>query len=132
MTYLKIDHVDKVFTRGAQLTEVLSDITVAIDVTGTDRKRTPGKLPNSFEVSIGGAQITLASIVKEKLKQGGPDVLIRPAVNQFAAMDFLKTEEILEASEPAKEELKRELSAVVERFLSQGAKPAQIEARGKS
>jgi nitrate/nitrite transport system ATP-binding protein len=31
MTYLKIDHVDKVFTRGAQETEVLSGITVGIE-----------------------------------------------------------------------------------------------------
>jgi nitrate/nitrite transport system ATP-binding protein len=29
--YLKIDHVDKAYARGAQVTEVLSDITVAID-----------------------------------------------------------------------------------------------------
>ena len=107
-----------------------ADITVAIDVTGTTRERTPGKLPNSFEVSIGGAQITLASIVKEKLKQGGPDVLIRPAVNQFAAMDFLKAREILDASEAAKDELKRKLTAALERMLTQGAAPAQIAGRG--
>ena len=31
MSYLKIDHVDKVFTRGAQETEVLSGITVSIE-----------------------------------------------------------------------------------------------------
>jgi nitrate/nitrite transport system ATP-binding protein len=31
MTYLKIDHVDKTFFRGAQETEVLCDITVAIE-----------------------------------------------------------------------------------------------------
>ncbi len=31
MSYLKIDHVDKVFTRGAQETEVLSGITVGIE-----------------------------------------------------------------------------------------------------
>jgi nitrate/nitrite transport system ATP-binding protein len=31
MSYLKIDHVDKIFTRGAQETEVLAGITVAID-----------------------------------------------------------------------------------------------------
>jgi len=31
MSYLKIDHVDKIFTRGAQETEVLSGITVSID-----------------------------------------------------------------------------------------------------
>jgi nitrate/nitrite transport system ATP-binding protein len=31
MTYLKIDHVDKTFTRGSQETEVLSDITVEVE-----------------------------------------------------------------------------------------------------
>jgi nitrate/nitrite transport system ATP-binding protein len=31
MSYLKIDHVDKTFARGTQATEVLADITVAID-----------------------------------------------------------------------------------------------------
>ncbi len=31
MSYLKIDHVAKTFTRGAQETEVLTDITVAIE-----------------------------------------------------------------------------------------------------
>ena len=110
-----------------------ADITVAIDVTGTVRTRQPKKLPNSLEVSIGAAQITLASIVKEKLKAGGPDVLVRPAVNQFAAMDFLKAAEILAAAEPAKDELKRKFAAAMERLLRQGAEPAQIEGnrRGK-
>ena len=104
-----------------------ADITVAIDVTGTTRTRHPKKLPNSLEVSIGAAQITLASIVKEKLKTGGPDVLVRPAVNQFAAMDFFKAAEILEAAEPAKDELKRKFEAAMERLLRQGAEPAQLE-----
>ena len=104
-----------------------ADITVAIDVTGTNRTRAPGKLPSSLEVTIGGAQITLASIVKEKLKQGGPDVLIRPAVNQFAALDFFKAAEIIEAAEPAKDELKRKFSAAMERLLRQGAGVAVIE-----
>ena len=97
-----------------------ADITVAIDVTGTNRTRQPGKLPSSLETAIGASQITLASIVKEKLRHGGPDVLVRPAINQFAALDFLKAAEILEAAEPAKEELKRKFSAAMERLLRQG------------
>jgi len=109
-----------------------ADITVAIDVTGTTRKRAPGKLPSSLEVTIGGAQITLASIVKEKLKQGGPDVLIRPAVNQFAAMEFFKAREILVAADLAKDELKRKLDAALEGLLSQGARArAAIEPPGR-
>lgn len=103
-----------------------AEITIAIDVTGTTRTRHPKKLPSSLEVSIGAAQITLASIVKEKLKTGGPDVLIRPAVNKFATMDFFRTAEILEAAEPAKDDLKRKFAAAMDRLLRQGAEPAQI------
>lgn len=109
-----------------------ADLTVAIDVTGSTRTRTPGKLPNSMDVAIGGAQITLASIVKQKLQLGGPDVLIRPAVNQFATLDFLRAAEIFEASEPSKDELKHKLDAAIGRLLRQGAEPALIDdARGK-
>ena len=97
-----------------------ADITVAIDVTGTNRTRHATKLPNSLDTWIGASQITLASIVKEKLKHGGPDVLVRPAINQFAALDFLKAAEILAAADPAKEELKRKFSAAMERLLRQG------------
>jgi NTE family protein len=104
-----------------------ADITIAIDVTGTTRTRHPKKLPSSLEVSIGAGQITLASIVKEKLKAGGPDVLIRPAVNQFAALDFFKAAEILQAADASKDELKRKFEAAMERLLRQGAEPAQIE-----
>jgi NTE family protein len=84
------------------------DITVAIDVTGNTRTRRPKKLPNSLETWIGAAQITLHSIVQEKLKQGGPDVFVRPAVNQFAALDFLHAAEIIVAAEASKDELKQE------------------------
>ena len=104
-----------------------ADITVAIDVTGSTRTRAGNKLPNSFDVSIGAAQITLASLVREKLKTCRPDVLVRPAVNQFAAMDFLKAAEILEAAEASKDDLKRKLDAAIQRLLRQGAQPAEIE-----
>ncbi len=102
-----------------------ADITVTIDVTGTTRTRQPGKLPSSLETAIGASQITLASIVKEKLRLGGPDVLVRPPINQFAALDFLKAAEILAAADLAKEELKRKFAAAMERLLRQekGADP---------
>lgn len=103
------------------------DLTVAIDVTGAARERHPKKLPNSLDTWIGAAQITLHSIVNEKLKQGTPDVLVRPAVNQFMALDFFKAAEILEAAEPAKDELKRKFGGALEKLLRQGAEPAVIE-----
>ena len=97
-----------------------ADITVGVDLTGGTRTRQPKKLPSSLDVSIGAAQITLTSLVREKLKQGGPDVFIRPPINQFAALDFFKAREILEAAEPAKEELKRKLDGAMTKLLTQG------------
>ncbi len=94
-----------------------ADISVAIDVTGgTARQRSKRDkkavkaaaadapvIPSSLDTWIGAAQITLRSILREKLKSQAPDVLIRPPVSQFGILDFFKAAEILEAAEPAKD-----------------------------
>ncbi len=94
-------------------------ITIAIDVTGKPggtkprarRRRQDGRppMPNSLDAWIGAAQITLHSIVEAKLRSQAPDILIRPDVGRFGALDFFKVEEILSAGAPAAEELKRAL-----------------------
>jgi NTE family protein len=66
-------------------------------------------MPSSLEASIGAFHITLRSIVREKLKRQVPDILIRARVGAFAAFDFYRYKEILAASEPIKDELKRGL-----------------------
>lgn len=131
-----VEHEDRVLIDGGfvnptpfDILRERADVTVAIDVTGAARTRHPKRLPSSIETWIGAAQITLHSIVKEKLRQGHPDVLIRPAVNHFATLDFLKAREILEAAEPAKEELKRKLDAALERLLRQGRSGDRGEGR---
>ncbi len=91
------------------------DVTLAIDLTGGKGPRPTGKMPNSIDTWIGAAQITLHSIVEEKLRYAAPDMLIRPDVARFAVLDFFKIKDILEAAEPAKEETKRRLAEVFEK-----------------
>ena len=90
-----------------------ADVTIAVDVTGSSggRRGTNGNLPNSIDALLGAAQITLHSITREKLRRTAPDVLVRPAVTEFGALDFYKIADILEAAAPSKDVLKRELAA---------------------
>jgi NTE family protein len=53
------------------------------------------------------------AIVAEKLKRGGPDLLIRPKVGTFRLLDFFSASAILRAALPAKGELKRNLPALI-------------------
>ena len=88
-------------------------ITIGVDVTGAPQPRVGGKLPGSLETWIGAMQITFRSIVREKLRNNAPDIMIRPNVGGFGALDFYKFREIFAASEPAKDELKRALETVL-------------------
>ena len=87
---------------------------MAVDVTGA-RPREPSRLPGSFDAMFGTLQIMQAAIVGAKLKAGRPEILVRPAVDQYRVLDFLKARAILAAAEPVKDELKREIERLVER-----------------
>jgi NTE family protein len=90
------------------------DFIVAVDVSG-GRAEARGGIPRSLEAVIGSQQIALRAIIAEKLKSNAPDILIRPDVTRFQVMDFLKQEEILEATAPSREEAKRALHALLSR-----------------
>ena len=92
-----------------------ADVTVAIDVTGAPQRPANLRLPTSAEARIGATQILFHSVMREKLLRFRPDILIRPNVQRFGTLDFLKMPEILAAAAPAKEELKRRLGEVLER-----------------
>jgi NTE family protein len=87
-----------------------ADITVAVDVTGDPQRRPGVKVPNPLEAMTGAAQLLFHSITREKLKSVAPDILIRPAVGAFGAFDYFRFADILEASQTAKADLKRQLS----------------------
>jgi NTE family protein len=88
-------------------------VTVAVDVTGHTRRRSGAKVPRTLDAITGSTQILFHSLTREKLKSAPPDILIRPAVGAFGAMDYFKIAAILAAAEPAKEDLKRQLSQIL-------------------
>jgi NTE family protein len=91
-----------------------ADVTIAVDVTGDPQRRPGVKVPNPLEAMTGAAQLLFHSITREKLRSVTPEILIRPKVGAFGAFDFFKIDEILAASESAKDELKRKLAQCLE------------------
>ena len=90
------------------------DISVAIDVIGGpvhDETRHP--VPGSFEATFGTLQILMNSIVTAKLMAARPDILIRPDTDRFKVLDFFKAAEVLKASEPIRDEIKRKLDRIL-------------------
>ncbi|MEM9104992.1 MAG: patatin-like phospholipase family protein [Pseudomonadota bacterium] len=87
---------------------------VAVDVTGNGNRET-GEIPGALETWIGSSQIALHSLVNERLERIEPDLLIRPEVSDIASMDFHRVEEILAIAEPAREQVKQTLGALLEK-----------------
>ncbi len=85
------------------------DAVIAVDVVGSPNRRHGRALPTASDSIFGATQILMQTITAEKLKTRHPDILIRPAINAFRVLNFLKAEEILAVSEPVKDELKRKL-----------------------
>ncbi len=87
-------------------------ISVACDVAGGPSEigdRRPGLL----ECVVGAAQISMQSVIREKLKWHQPDVLVRPDISGVFIMDFLKTQAILDMNVGFKDDLKRRLELVI-------------------
>jgi NTE family protein len=88
-----------------------ADIVVAVDITRL-REAPPG-IPDPMQTLFGATDIMTHAIVSEKLKHSAPDILLKPNVSAFSALDFPRTLPILKASEPIKDELKRNLGALL-------------------
>lgn len=88
-----------------------ADIVVAVDITRL--RDVPGGIPDPIQLLFMATDIMTHSIVLEKLKSAAPDILLRPNVSAFGALDFPRALPILKAAEPIKEELKRKLGALL-------------------
>jgi NTE family protein len=64
---------------------------------------------------FGALQILQSSIVEEKVARHAPEILVRPNVDLFKALDFFRASVIFRLATPAKDELKRKLSAALDR-----------------
>jgi NTE family protein len=92
----------------------LADITVAIDVVGGP-SGPADKAPSTIDALFGSSQLLMQAITTEKLKSGMPDVFLRPEVDAWRVMDFLKVREILEQTQPFRDIVKRAVERAIER-----------------
>lgn len=85
-----------------------AEIIIACDVTGasTERQHTA---PQPYEAIIGAAQIVQNTITAEMLKVNHPDILLRPGVGKYRALEFFRAAQILEAAHNVKDDIKRGL-----------------------
>jgi NTE family protein len=90
-----------------------ADVIVAVDMAGEpmDARR---DIPNPWECLLTTILIMGSAITAEKVKHGAPDLIVRPQVGSFRALDFLQASAILRAAQPMKAELKDKLTALIE------------------
>lgn len=89
-----------------------ADIVVAVDITRL--RETPDGIPDPVQMLFMAADIMTHTIVSEKLKSAAPDILLRPNVSAFGALDFPRAMPILKAADPIKDELKQKLAAMLD------------------
>lgn len=92
----------------------LADIVIGIDVVGGP-EGDGTHIPNRLDSLFGASQLMMQSNIAVRLKIRAPDIFLRPAVNRFRVLDFLKARDVLEASAGIKDDLKRALEAEFEK-----------------
>jgi len=85
------------------------DIVIAIDI-NSGSSAEPGSVPGYFNTLFGSIQIMQQAIVQQELEARRPDIYINPELSDFRTLHFYKVDKIYREAQPAKEELKRELS----------------------
>lgn len=94
------------------LLEGKADIVIAIDVVGAPTKFRREK-PTSIDLMFGATQLMMQSITAMKLKTRRPEILLRPPVSRFRALDFLKIDAVMAETASIKEETKRVIDLAV-------------------
>lgn len=96
-----------------------ADITIGVDVVGGPEGNGTA-MPSRLDSLIGASQLMMQAAVTLKLKLRAPQIYLRPAVNRFKVMDFLKAEEVLNDTKDIRDELKRAIEREVEAFYRRG------------
>ena len=95
---------------------------VACDVVGGPASVANG-MPTPFEAMFGSAQIMQGAITAKMLRAHAPDILVRPAIDGFKALDFFQFSQILRAAEAIKEDLKRDIDRAMTAAMPHRALP---------
>ena len=87
-----------------------ADVIVAVDVSGGAER---AGVPDPWDSLFATISVMGHTIVAHKLKEGAPELVLRPNIGIFRMLDFLQASAILRAAEPIKAELKEKLSALL-------------------
>jgi NTE family protein len=90
----------------------LADIVIAVDVAGPPADDCTA-MPDSIECYLATILVMAQTIIDEKGKHGAPDIVLRPNVGIFRALDFLRASAILRAADPVKAELREKLTKLL-------------------
>ena len=90
-----------------------ADIVIGVDVVGAP-EGDGTHVPNRLDSLFGASQLMMQANVAMKLKIAPPHIFLRPPVNRFRVLDFLKVSEVLDATASVRDELKRELDRAFE------------------
>lgn len=93
-----------------------SDLTVAIDVSGRPTLAEPAR-PENRELALGSLLIMFHQVAELRRRIDPPDIYIEPVLRQFRSHDFFRVQEMFEAAQAAKDELKRALEKRLERVV---------------
>lgn len=89
-----------------------ADIVIGIDVVGGP-EGDGETMPNRVDSLFGASQLMMQSIIEAKMQLARPHLMLKPDVNRFRVLDFLRINEVLEASAGIKDQLKRDLDALL-------------------
>lgn len=92
-----------------------ADIVIGVDVVGGP-EGDGTTMPNRLDSLFGASQLMMQAAIALKLKLRPPHIFLRPPVNRFRVLDFLKAEEVLNESSFIKDELKRQMEMQFELF----------------
>ncbi len=89
-----------------------ADIVIGVDVVGAPLGD-PNKPPTTIDSLFGTSQLMNQSMIQLKLMVEPPDVFVRPSVSQFRVLDFLKAQQILDATSAVRDEFRTKLEAAL-------------------
>jgi NTE family protein len=88
----------------------IADVVIAVDAAVGPGNL--GTVPDPWEALAATMAVIGHGIVTQKLRDGAPDVLLRPNVGVFRLFDFFRASAILRAADPIKDEVARRLEAL--------------------
>ena len=95
-----------------ELVEAPGRIVIAVDVVGKPRG-SDDRMPTRVESLFGASQLMMHAATQLKLRLHRPAIFIRPRINEFRVMDFLRAEAILERSKETRVEVRTKLEGLL-------------------